>query len=197
MALNRVAIVLLVVALFFGCSRRLPSTITANEYAVYADWLASWEQNPEQQRFSHDVLIQAHTFPLRPLFDRYDKDTNSRCRQASNNLLDELLSLGDAEFRLGRPPSESIRSSVKYRLIDTYPHDPSRSFVVIQFSRVAFSQSGQEAFFGVGWDRCYIVERAGKQVSMCGDAQRYYLRAVRQADAWHFQHVDGCPLSIA
>jgi hypothetical protein len=166
-------------------TRPVPSSVTKEEFQVYSAWLSSYVA---ARKMPTDIFILSSTFPVKcSIPDSQMK----RCRESAR-LLNPLLALGDAEYRLDR--TSSIVVPFPYRFVDTRPASATNPYDTFSFTRVALNRSNSEGFFAVGIGRCEGVTPKGL---VCGDGISYFVHAYRTEPAgWRFVHAKECPMCI-
>jgi hypothetical protein len=169
---TRLAIVAFALALL-GCNGRIPNSVSADEYEVYAEWLKVHfaKQAPS------NLYISSRTFVFDPL-----KETNG-CREGIPwALIKQLHGLGEAEYRLPDAYSTAkLRIPWNYKMVDDWRlvSEESGSYHLIAFSRVAFDTSHKKALFAVS-DGCG---------GLCGQGGAF--NAHKRNGAWIFEGA-GC-----
>jgi hypothetical protein len=167
-----------------ACTRSLPNMISPFEYAVYSAWLTSHVQHENDR--AQEILIESHTFPVNKDFDR------KQC-QLPNRLFQPLLDAGDAEYPIRNTPTERITAPFEFRLVDGAPHQPTKSFELISFTRVAFTPDYSEGLFWVSSDhRCERSNLAGDNF-VCGGGRGGFVRANNKTGGhWEFHQTSPC-----
>jgi hypothetical protein len=156
-----------------GCNGRIPNSVTADEYEVYAEWLKVHFAKEEPS----NLYISSRTFVFDPL-----KKTNGCRKDMPWPLIKQLHALGEAEYRL--PDSYSpakLRIPWNYKMVDDWRlvSEESGSYRLIAFSRIAFDANHKKAFFAAS-DACG---------GLCGQGGAVY--AHKQNGAWLFED-GGC-----
>ena len=167
-----------------ACTRALPNTISAYEYAVYSAWLTSHVEREKNR--AQEILIESHTFPVNKDFDR------EQC-QLPKRLLEPLLNAGDAEYPIHDTPTERIAASFEFRLVDEAPRQPTKSFELISFTRIAFTANHSEGLFWVWSDhRCERLKGADDSNFVCGGGIGSFVRTLKTGGHWEFHPASPC-----
>jgi hypothetical protein len=158
-----------------GCQEpaaAIPSSISDDEYGVYAAWLTRHFKEPPSR-----LLLSDRTFVFDPLgADRCDVK-QLEAQGVSLELLKKLHEIGEAEYvlhtdKFQRNPFKLPWSYEESRGWSTGSGPPFR---LVGFSRVAFNRSKSKAFFGVS-DACG---------GLCGGGGA--LLASRKGSEWLFK----------
>lgn len=168
------------------CSKPVPTSIGPEEYEIYSAWLSS---RLVKAKPMPDLFIESRTFPARDFLP-----SDSRCGK-SERLMDPLLALGDAAYRLDRAPAFTV--PFDYRFVDERPKDAVNPFRIVSFSRIALNHSHSEGVFAVSDSRCSAVEVASKRALVCGGGRSGFVHAYRtKQHVWHFEPAKDCPVTV-
>lgn len=166
-----------------ACTRALPNTISPFEYAVYSAWLTSHVEHEKDR--AQEILIESHTLPVSKDFDR------EKC-QLPKRLLQPLLNAGDAEYPIHNTPTERITAPFEFRLVDEAPHQPTKSFELISFTRIAFNPDHSEGLFWVWSDHRCILHGADGSNFECGGGVGHFVRTIKSGGHWEFHPASSC-----
>jgi hypothetical protein len=164
--------------LFLIRTPHIPTTIGDEEYGVYSDWTIShFSKNPPQG----PLYLLSRTFKFNP-FEQPNTCSYRAILKAGvpGSLLRQLGDLGDAEYLFKDNPPVALRVPWKYKLTDSSPDLPPRTFHLLAFSRVASSRDRRQALFAVS-DACAYGD--------CGSGGAVY--AHKDGGQWMFKSA-GC-----
>jgi hypothetical protein len=174
-----------------ACSLRIPNRITPEEHGVYADWM--------NFHFSKDPPVNLHlqssTVAFHPPSDGPCGQTDLREAGVPGALINQLLALGTAEYRLEVfTPDTKLAVPWSYKVFDArhpaesehqqtgeYGDMAKQRYRLLEFSRVAFDRAHNKAFF-------YVSDTCG---TLCGMAVDIY--AHKESGGWVFSKV-GCEM---
>jgi hypothetical protein len=136
-----------------------------------------------------NLYLQSSTVAFHPPSDGPCGQTELRVAGVPWTLINQLLALGTAEYRLEVfSPDTKLAVPWSYKMFDArHPAAPERQdptfldnrYRLLEFSRVAFDRAHSKAFF-------YASDTCG---SLCGTAADIY--AHKESGGWSFKNV-GC-----
>jgi len=158
-----------------GCTPRIPDRVTAEEMALYSEWLKSRfaDKTPEH------LYIDDQTFIYDPTNHR-QCDSLHKDQGVSSSLCKRLHELGNAEYGL-EFSSGSFNLPWPYQVLNPrrMPVGTPTTLHIIGFSRIAFNRGHSEALFAIS-DSC-----GGE----CGGGGPVHARKVD--GAWKFTYIAG------
>lgn len=173
-----VTVAILLACRCFYAGPAIPSTVSDEEYAVYAAWLTRHFKEQPQRLF-----IQSETF----IFDPSEAGTCTARQLEQVAHIDPALilalhQLGEAKYplRTGKFAAQPFKIPWKFEESDGLIANPPPPFRLISFSRVAFNEKRTQALFAVS-DACG---------GLCGGGAA--VLATRNNDGWIFNGSIGC-----
>ena len=166
-----------------ACTRtlpKLPNTISPYECAVYSAWLTSHLEH-ERDR-AQEILIEGHTIPV--------MKNSERC-QLPKRLLQPLLNASDAQYPIHNTPTEHITAPFEFRLVDIEPRQPTKSYELISFTRIAFTADHSEGLFWV-WSDHGCRKLNGADGFECGGGRGRFVRVIKTGSHWDFRAASPC-----
>jgi hypothetical protein len=164
-----------------GCSHRvpkIPNTISDDEYAVYAAWIAHhFKEQPAR------LLIQRPTFTFDPVGTHHcDPRTLESQGHIDRSLLQAFHDLGEAEYPVHTDKFKIQPFKIPWQFEESEGliANPPYPFRLIAFSRVAFNSDRSQALFAVS-NSCG---------GLCGGGGA--LLATQKNGAWIFNKNLGC-----
>ena len=176
---TRLAIVLLLGICFgtLGCTPKIPNKVTQEEYQVYREWLKNHfaSKSPDQ------LYLDDQTFVFDPLERQGCGDLMHKNDHVPWSLIKALHAVKNADYELD-VLHDNMQLPWAYRVLNPrqFPNQ-SPGLHIIGFSRVAFSNDGQQGLFAFS-DSC----AAGQ----CGFGGA--VLATRQGSSWKFDRLKSC-----
>jgi hypothetical protein len=140
---------LLLVSFLLGCSADIPNTVSADEYTVFSEWIAT--------HFSKSPPTALYVRNRTAAFDPFHCGEDMQRAGVPRSLMKQLQALGDAEFRLHLESKSKLSIPWDFMVLDDWGRSPepppTGAYRLLNFSRVAFDRQHTQALFLVN-DSC-------------------------------------------